>query len=78
MKLSTGWEQAIYVLLILNQLPRQSVMTSTALSKRLKVSDSYLKNSKSISKRNLVYSTTGKMEDLHLEKLKDITFTMSF
>ena len=33
MKLSTGWEQAIYVLLILNQLPRQSVMTSTALSK---------------------------------------------
>lgn len=51
MKLSTGWEQAIYVLLILNQLPRQSVMTSTALSKRLKVSDSYLKNSKSISKR---------------------------
>lgn len=52
MKLSTGWEQAIYVLLILNQLPRQSVMTSTALSKRLKVSDPYLKkNSKSISKR---------------------------
>ena len=25
MKLSTGWEQAIYILLILNQLPRQSV-----------------------------------------------------
>ena len=53
-------------------------MTSTALSKRLKVSDSYLKIVKALVKENLVYSTTGKMEDLHLEKLKDITFTMSF
>ena len=74
MKLSTGWEQAIYVLLILNQLPRQSVMTSTALSKRLKVSDSYLKIVKALVKENLVYSTTGKMEDLHLEKTQRYYF----
>ena len=30
MKLSIGWEQAVYVLLILNLLPEHSVMTSTA------------------------------------------------
>ena len=76
MKISTGWEQAIYVLLILNQLPRQSVMTSTALSKRLKVSDSYLKKIvKALVKENLVYSTTGKNGGFTLrKKLKDITF----
>lgn len=69
MKLSTGWEQAIYVLLILNQLPRQSVMTSTALSKRLKVSDSYLKKIvKALVKENLVYSTTGKNGGFTLRK----------
>ena len=43
MKLSIGWEQAVYVLLMLNLLSEHSVMTSTALSDRLNVSDSYLK-----------------------------------
>ena len=28
MKLSKGWEQAVYVLLMLNLLPEHSVMTS--------------------------------------------------
>ena len=42
MKLSIGWEQAVYVLLM-NLLSEHSVMTSTALSDRLNVSDSYLK-----------------------------------
>lgn len=76
MKLSTGWEQAIYVLLILNQLPKQSVITSTALSKRLKFSDSYLKKIvKALVKENLVHSTTGKNGGFTFRKhLKDITF----
>ena len=50
-------------------------MTSTALSKRLKVSDSYLKNSKSISKRVIWYiQQLVKMEDLHLEKTQRYYF----
>ena len=62
MKLSIGWEQAVYVLIMLNLLPEHSVMTSTALSDRLNVSDSYLKKIiKALVKEGLVNSSTGKM-----------------
>ncbi|MDM7862422.1 Rrf2 family transcriptional regulator [Staphylococcus borealis] len=69
MKLSKGWEQAVYVLLMLNLLPKHSVMTSTALSDRLNVSDSYLKKIiKALVKEGLVNSTTGKHGGFSLNK----------
>ncbi|MBU6949028.1 MULTISPECIES: RrF2 family transcriptional regulator [Staphylococcus] len=76
MKLSKGWEQAVYVLLMLNLLPEHSVMTSTALSDRLNVSDSYLKKIiKALVKEGLVNSTTGKHGGFSLSKpLNQITF----
>ena len=76
MKLSKGWEQAIYVLLILNQLPQRNVITSTALSERLNVSDSYLKKIiKSLAKESLVHSAPGKNGGFSLNKpLSEITF----
>ncbi|MCJ1655381.1 Rrf2 family transcriptional regulator [Staphylococcus sp. NRL 16/872] len=76
MKLSKGWEQAIYVLLILNQLPQRNVITSTALSERLNVSDSYLKKIiKSLAKEGLVHSAPGKNGGFSLNKpLSEITF----
>ena len=76
MKLSIGWEQAVYVLLILNLLSEHSVMTSTALSDRLNVSDSYLKKIiKALVKEGLVNSSTGKNGGFSLNKpLNQITF----
>ena len=76
MKLSKGWEQAVYVLLMLNLLPKHSVMTSTALSDRLNVSDSYLKKIiKALVKEDLVNSSTGKNGGFSLNKpLIQITF----
>ncbi|MEL3710404.1 Rrf2 family transcriptional regulator [Staphylococcus borealis] len=76
MKLSKGWEQAVYVLLMLNLLPKHSVMTSTALSDRLNVSDSYLKKIiKALVKEDLVNSSTGKNGGFSLNKpLNQITF----
>lgn len=76
MKLSKGWEQAIYVLLILNHLPKRNVMTSTTLSERLNVSDSYLKKIiKSLAKEGLVHSAPGKNGGFSLNKpLSEITF----
>lgn len=76
MKLSKEWEQAIYVLLILNQLPQRNVITSTALSERLNVSDSYLKKIiKSLAKEGLVHSAPGKNGGFSLNKpLSEITF----
>ena len=76
MKLSKGWEQAVYVLLMLNLLPEHCVMTSTALSDRLNVSDSYLKKIiKALVKEGLVNSTTGKHGGFSLSKpLNQITF----
>ena len=54
-------EQAVYVLLMLNLLSEHSVMTSTALSDRLNVSDSYLKKIiKALVKEGLVNSSTAK------------------
>ena len=62
MKLSIGWEQAVYVLLMLNLLSEHSVMTSTALSDRLNVSDSYLKKIiKALVKEGLVNFLRAKM-----------------
>ena len=43
MHLSSGWEQSIYVLLMLDQLPEGEYINSIFLSERLGVSDSYLK-----------------------------------
>ena len=76
MKLSKGWEQAVYVLLMLNLLPKHSVMTSTALSDRLNVSDSYLKKIiKALVKEDLANSSTGKHGGFSLNKpLNQITF----
>ena len=75
MKLSIGWEQAVYVLLM-NLLSEHSVMTSTALSDRLNVSDSYLKKIiKALVKEGLVNSSTGKNGGFSLNKpLNQITF----
>ena len=75
MKLSIGWEQAVYVLLMLNLLSEHSVMTST-LSDRLNVSDSYLKKIiKALVKEGLVNSSTGKNGGFSLNKpLNQITF----
>lgn len=76
MKLSIGWEQAVYVLLMLNLLSEHSVMTSTALCDRLNVSDSYLKKIiKALVKEGLVNSSTGKNGGFSLNKpLNQITF----
>ncbi|ECO1693502.1 Rrf2 family transcriptional regulator [Staphylococcus haemolyticus] len=76
MKLSIGWEQAVYVLIMLNLLPEHSVMTSSALSDRLNVSDSYLKKIiKALVKEGLVNSSTGKNGGFSLNKpLNQITF----
>lgn len=43
MRLSSGWEQSVYVLLMLNQLPEGKYINTISLSERLEVSDSYLK-----------------------------------
>ena len=40
MKLSSGWEQSVYVLLSLARLPENRTMSSIALANRLKVSPS--------------------------------------
>ncbi|CAN2251143.1 putative transcriptional regulator [Bacillus subtilis] len=43
MKMKSGMEQAVSVLLLLSRLPVQSSLTSEAISQRLRVSPSYLK-----------------------------------
>lgn len=43
MRLSSGWEQSVYVLLMLDQLPEGKYINTISLSERLEVSDSYLK-----------------------------------
>lgn len=61
MKISSGWEQSIYVLLILSRLPEGKHINSLAISERLHVSHSYLKKTiKSLVKEGLVKSSTGK------------------
>ena len=76
MKLSSGWEQSVYVLLILARLPENRTMSSIALANRLKVSPSYLKKIiKSLVDEGLLRSTTGKNGGFSLNKdLHDISF----
>ncbi len=73
MKLSSGWEQSVYVLLILARLPENRTMSSIALANRLKVSPSYLKKIiKSLVDEGLLRSTPGKNGGFSLNK--DISF----
>ena len=76
MKLSSGWEQSVYVLLILARLPENRTMSSIALANRLKVSPSYLKKIiKSLVDEGLLRSTPGKNGGFSLNKdLHDISF----
>lgn len=61
MKLSSGWEQAVYVLLILSRLPENKSLNSLVLAKRLEVSHSYLKKIiKSLVNEGLIRSLSGK------------------
>lgn len=61
MKISSGLEQSIYVLLILSRLPQGATLNSVVISDRLNVSHSYLKKiMKSLVHEGLVNSTTGK------------------
>ncbi|MFC4652797.1 Rrf2 family transcriptional regulator [Lactococcus nasutitermitis] len=76
MKLSLGWEQSIYVLLILSRLPDDKTLNSLALSERLEVSQSYLKKIiKQLVNEGLIKSTAGKFGGFSLAKsLEEITF----
>ena len=80
MKLSSGWEQSVYVLLILARLPENRTMSSIALANRLKVSPSYLKKIiKSLVDEGLLRSTQGKMAVFHsIKTFMILVFTMSF
>lgn len=76
MKLSSGWEQSVYVLLILSQLPKGKTMNSQALSERLGTSHSYLKKIiKLLVNEGLILSTPGKYGGFSLARsLDNITF----
>ncbi|MCI1858159.1 MAG: Rrf2 family transcriptional regulator [Sporolactobacillus sp.] len=61
MKISSGWEQSIYTLLILARLPENKTINSFALSERLGVSHSYFKKTiKALVNEGLVKSSPGK------------------
>ncbi|CAM3173555.1 Rrf2 family transcriptional regulator [Lactococcus hircilactis] len=76
MKLSSGWEQSVYVLLILARFPDNRSMNSIMLADRLCVSQSYLKKIiKLLVNEGLITSTTGKNGGFSLAKpLNEITF----
>lgn len=76
MKLSSGWEQSVYVLLILSQLPDSKTINSQSLSLRLGTSHSYLKKIiKLLVNEGLITSIPGKYGGFSLAKsLEDITF----
>ena len=76
MRLSLGWEQSVYVLLMLNQLPEGKYINTISLSERLEVSDSYLKKIiKLLDNEGLVKSVRGKNGGIALSKpLSQITF----
>lgn len=76
MHLSSGWEQSIYVLLILDQLPEGEYINSIFLSERLGVSDSYLKKIiKLLDNEGLVKSVRGKNGGIALSRpLSQISF----
>lgn len=76
MKLSSGWEQSVYVLLILSRFPDNRSMNSIMLADRLGVSQSYLKKIiKLLVNEGILSSTTGKNGGFSLAKpLSEITF----
>ena len=76
MKLSSGWEQSVYVLLILSQLPYNKTINSQSLSLRLGTSHSYLKKIiKLLVNEGLITSIPGKYGGFSLAKsLEEITF----
>lgn len=76
MKLSSGWEQSVYVLLILSQLPDSKTINSQSLSLRLGTSHSYLKKIiKLLVNEGLITSIPGKYGGFSLAKpLEEITF----
>ncbi|MGA4514091.1 RrF2 family transcriptional regulator [Staphylococcus caledonicus] len=76
MKLSSGWEQSVYVLLILSQLPDSKTINSQSLSLRLGTSHSYLKKIiKLLVNEGLITSVPGKYGGFSLAKsLENITF----
>ena len=54
MRLSSGWEQSVYVLLMLNQLPEGKYINTISLSERLEVSRFlFEKNYKTIRQRGI-------------------------
>ncbi|ARY90713.1 MULTISPECIES: Rrf2 family transcriptional regulator [Lacticaseibacillus] len=80
MKISSSWEQSIYVLLILSRLPKGKSVNSLALSERLNVSHSYLKKTiKSLVKEGFVKSIPGKSGGFSLAMpLNEIDFYKVF
>ncbi|QDK70972.1 Rrf2 family transcriptional regulator [Lactococcus protaetiae] len=76
MKLSSGWEQSVYVLLILGRLPEKRLMSAAPIAARLDVSPTYLhKIIKSLVNEGLISSTPGKYGGFSLAKpLTEITF----
>lgn len=80
MKISSGWEQSIYVLLILSRLPENKAINSLALSERLGVSHSYLKKIiKALVNEGLVKSSPGKTGGFSLATpLEEIDFYKIF
>lgn len=76
MKISSGLEQATYVLLLLSRLPSNATINSSAISDRFGVSHSYLKKLiRNLVSENLVSSSSGKNGGFSLAKsLQNISF----
>ena len=73
MRLSSGWEQSVYVLLMLNQLPEGKYINTISLSERLEVSDSYLKKIiKLLDNEGLVKSVTVSYTHLTLPTNREV------
>ncbi len=75
MKMKSGMEQAVSVLLLLSRLPVQASLTSEAISQRLRVSPSYLKKlMRTLVQAGLAESLPGTKGGFTLTKpLADIT-----
>lgn len=69
MKIRSGMEQGICVVLILSRLPKEATLTSEVISERLDVSHSYLKKlMKVLVHEGLINSSTGKKGGFYLAK----------
>lgn len=75
MKMKSGMEQAVSVLLLLSRAPVQASLTSEAISQRLRVSPSYLKKlMRTLVQAGLAESLPGTKGGFTLTKpLADIT-----